>query len=229
MLACVIGNAAIQIKKDNISSEDQGKRDSTIMHLNDSLSKFSSAVSAKFDSLGYKFEKNTLKLLAKNDSTAADLTSKLGSSNLTAIGMPGLGLSQDDIGPQIKVNHKSDTTDFEIITENNGNGNARNIVATLVIIPANGILHRLRSYPMRFEEDFVAPKRFFTLLPSTWPFPKVDTIYFYLRLDYSPDLPNHKRFHNEKLYLWTSNNIRGEVTQTERISNFLKENYGIRY
>jgi|GEM_PF-2355348 len=221
MVVCVLGNAAIQIQKDKISSLEQDKRDSTITHLKASLDKIDSSVTKKFDSLGYKFEINTNKIIAKSDSTTRGLSSRL-TTKFVPIGVPNMGLSQDDIGQQVIVKYSGDTAHFKIITENNGSGNAKNITATLMIIPANGNLIKLKSYPMEYKTDFIASKRFYTMTPSTWRFPKVDSVFIYLKMDFCSDAGS-KKYHNEKLFLWANDALIGEIDPTTRVSGFLKE------
>ena len=221
MVACVLGNAAIQIQKDNISSQEQNKRDSTIAHLKASLDKIDSSVTKKFDSLGYKFELNTNRIIAKSDSAAISVATTL-TPKYVPIGVPNMGLSQDNIGQQIMVNFSGDTAHFRIIIENNGNGDATDIKATLMIIPANGNLIKLDNYPMKFKTPFIASKRFYTLKPSTWRFPKTDSIFIYLRMNFFSGLGN-KGNQNEKLYLWVGGTLEGEVEPSRRISSFLKK------
>jgi hypothetical protein len=221
MVACVLGNALVQMAKDNISSQEQSKRDSTIIYLKTSLDEIDSAVTKKFDSLGYKFEINTNRIMAKSDSTATSVSAKF-TAKFVPLGVPSMSLSQDDIGQQVIVTFSGDTAHFKIITENNGNGNAKNVIATLMIIPANGNLIKLKSYPMEFKTDFVASKRFYTLLPNTWRFPKADSIFIYLKMDFSSDVGS-RRYYNKKLYLWVNNALVGELDPTARESAFLKE------
>jgi glucan phosphoethanolaminetransferase (alkaline phosphatase superfamily) len=87
MLLCVIVNAYIQILKDKNASQEQNKRDSTIAGLDITLKKYDSAVSKKFDSLGFTFQKNTFKLFSKTDSTSSTLISKLDNVHVPP-GMP---------------------------------------------------------------------------------------------------------------------------------------------
>jgi hypothetical protein len=137
-----------------------------------------------------------------------------------------MGLSQDDVGPTIIINYQNDTAHFKIITENNGNRNARNIKAKLIFVPASGRLYKLRSYPLVFKEDFVASKRFYTMLPSTSGMPVVDTMFIYLKIDFSSDL-GKKEFHIEKIYLWIKKELIGQIDPAPRISSFLKDCYKI--
>jgi len=71
-------------------------------------------------------------------------------------------------------------------------------------------LIKLKSYPMEYKTNFIASKRFYSLLPSTWNFPKVDSIFIYLRMDFSSDVGS-KKYRNEKLFLWVNGALVGEI------------------